>query len=168
MLTKTSNGRSARSAFTASCCALFRVIARLVPFPIPQTTLGRRRLTAGYVAAALLIPISSWATGSVLPLIVLAPVVAVLVIALGLSVDLITDRPTSSLDERERRIRDSTLDRPLEIGIGLGVVIGFLVRWTIGNDDPLPVALLMTTATLAFTLRLIAIAWNLPDSVGEE
>ena len=168
MLTNANNTRAGRSTITALFCSVFRVATRLIPFPIPRTRLGRRRLTVAFAAVVVSVPILTWFTGSVVPLLVLAPILALLVLALGLSVDLITDRPTRSLDERERRVRDSALARPLELGIVLGVAIGFLARWSMGNDDPLPVAALMATSLLAFCARLIAIAWALPDSIGEE
>lgn len=168
MLTNTNNTRSSGAGLTAVFCSLCRIAAKLVPFPIPQTVFGRRRLTVAYVLAVLLVPVLSWATGSVVPMLVLAPVLAMLLFALGLSTDLITDRPTASLDERERHIRDSTLSRPLEVGIVLGVAVGVLATWALGSDEPLPVAALMASTMLAFSVRLMAIAWNLPNSIGEE
>ncbi len=166
---RSSNNTSASPLrFSALCGAMVRGLARVIPFPIPRTTAGRRRLIAVFVGAALTAPALCALTGSVLPVVLFAPILSVLVIALGLSVDMITDRPTSSLDERERRVRDSALSRPLEVGIVAGVAIGFLAQWTFGNDDPAAVALLMTVTMLAFSMRLMAIAWTMPDSVGDE
>lgn len=50
----------------------------------------------------------------------------------------------------------------------LGIGVGFLARWAIDSDEPLPMATLTIALTLAFSVRLLAIAWDLPDSIGED
>ncbi len=147
---------------------LCRTVTRLLPFPPPTTRLGRRRLVVATVVVIIALVVLGTVLNSFLPLLVLAPVVMLLVLALGVSVDGITDRPTSLLDERERALRDRAVGRPWEYGVAVGVLLGLLVARTSDNGGPGATSLLLAATLVAFLIPGLSIAWTMPDAVDDE